>query len=180
MDQRGFPDLWRTWRAQMRAIADAGNMAMAPDLRGYGETEGDPDPRKWTAMDVMGDLVAILDHVGVDQVTVIAHDWGTNTGWPAVRLRPDRFVGMFAVSVPWASDWTPADDGLIAHLRWPTVRALKPGIRFPNIPPERCRTVKQKLRSPSSMSGGYSRSPLTEGAVAAGARFSCMGLCRWN
>lgn len=55
--------------AQMRAVADAGYIAMAPDLRGYGETEGDPDPRKWTAMDVMGDLVAILDHVGVDQVT---------------------------------------------------------------------------------------------------------------
>lgn len=62
---------------------------------------------------------------------MIAHDWGTNTGWSAVRLRPDRFVGMFAVSVPWASDWTPADDELIARLRWPTVRALKPGIRFP-------------------------------------------------
>ncbi|NBB39091.1 hypothetical protein [Sphingobium yanoikuyae] len=111
---------------------------------------------------------------------MIAHDWGTNTGWPAVRLRPDRFVGMFAVSVPWASDWTPADDELIARLRWPTVRALKPGIRFPHFPPERRRRVKQKLRSPSSMSGGYSRSQLTEGAVAAGARFSCMGLCRWN
>ncbi|KAK0346236.1 hypothetical protein LTR94_007363 [Friedmanniomyces endolithicus] len=64
-------ELWARNEAwiSMRAVADAGYMAMAPDLRGYGETEGDWDPRKWTAMDVMGDLVAILDHVGVDQVT---------------------------------------------------------------------------------------------------------------
>ncbi|MBI1290239.1 alpha/beta fold hydrolase [bacterium] len=97
----GFPDLWRTWRAQMRAVVDAGYMAIAPDLRGFGETEGVADPQSYTSVDVMGDLIAILDHLGVAQVTVVAHDWGTNAGWAAVQLRPDRFVGIMAVSVPW-------------------------------------------------------------------------------
>ncbi len=97
----GFPDLWRTWRAQMRAVADAGYMAIAPDLRGFGETEGAANPQSYTSIDVMGDLIAILDHLGVDQVTVVAHDWGTNAGWAAVQLRPDRFVGIMAISVPW-------------------------------------------------------------------------------
>ena len=71
----GFPDLWRSWRAQMKAVVDAGYMAIAPDLRGYGETEGAQDPQAATSIDVMGDLVAILDHLKVDQVTLIAHDW---------------------------------------------------------------------------------------------------------
>lgn len=97
----GFPDMWRSWRAQMRAVAEAGYMAIAPDLRGFGETEGDPDPERYTSIDVMGDLLAILDHLSVRQVTVVAHDWGTNAGWAAVQLRPDRFVGILAISVPW-------------------------------------------------------------------------------
>jgi pimeloyl-ACP methyl ester carboxylesterase len=97
----GFPDLWRSWRAQIKAVVDAGYMAIAPDLRGYGETEGTQDPQAATSIDVMGDLLAILDHLEIDQVTLIAHDWGTNAGWAAVQLRPDRFVGMLAVSVPW-------------------------------------------------------------------------------
>ncbi|MGH2940140.1 MAG: alpha/beta fold hydrolase [Solirubrobacterales bacterium] len=97
----GFPDLWRTWRAQLRAVAEAGYMGIAPDLRGFGETEGVADPQGSTAIDVMADLLAILDHLGIDQVTTVAHDWGTTTGWAALQLRPDRFVGTFAVSVPW-------------------------------------------------------------------------------
>lgn len=50
----------------------------------------------------MGDPIASLDRLGVNQVTVVAHDWGTDTGRPAVQLRPDRLVGMLAVPVPWA------------------------------------------------------------------------------
>ncbi|APR81330.1 putative hydrolase [Minicystis rosea] len=97
----GFPDLWRTWRAQLRAVADAGYMGIAPDLRGYGETEGAADPQGSTGIDVMGDMIAILDHLGIDQVTVVAHDWGTVTGWTAVQLRPDRFIGIVTISAPW-------------------------------------------------------------------------------
>lgn len=97
----GFPDLWRCWSAQLKAVAAAGYTAIAPDLRGYGETEGSPDPEQYTAIDVMADQLAILDHLKIDKVTVVAHDWGTNTGWAAVQLRPDRFIGIVAISVPW-------------------------------------------------------------------------------
>ena len=34
----GFPELWYSWRHQMRALAAAGYRAIAPDQRGYGET----------------------------------------------------------------------------------------------------------------------------------------------
>lgn len=97
----GFPDLWRSWRSQMTAVAEQGYLAIAPDLRGFGETEGSADPENHSSIDVMGDLLAIMDHLGVDKVTVVAHDWGTTAGWTAVQLRPDRFVGIMAVSVPW-------------------------------------------------------------------------------
>ncbi len=34
----GFPELWYSWRHQIRALADAGFRAIAPDQRGYGDT----------------------------------------------------------------------------------------------------------------------------------------------
>lgn len=102
----GFPDLWRTWRAQMTAVVDAGYMAIAPDLRGFGDTEGPDDPKEYTGVDVLGDLLAILDHLAIEQVTLVAHDWGAVGGWVAAQLRPDRFTGIVALSIP----WTPRGD----------------------------------------------------------------------
>ena len=34
----GFPESWYSWRHQLRALADAGYRAVAPDQRGYGGT----------------------------------------------------------------------------------------------------------------------------------------------
>src|ERR1700747_1399944 len=39
----GFPEMWYSWRHQMRALADAGFRAIAPDQRGYRETDA-PEP----------------------------------------------------------------------------------------------------------------------------------------
>ena len=35
----GFPESWYSWRHQLKALADAGFRAVAPDMRGYGETD---------------------------------------------------------------------------------------------------------------------------------------------
>jgi pimeloyl-ACP methyl ester carboxylesterase len=35
----GFPELWYSWRHQLPVVAEARLHAVAPDLRGYGETD---------------------------------------------------------------------------------------------------------------------------------------------
>ncbi len=35
----GFPECWYSWRHQLRALAQAGYHAVAPDLRGYGRSD---------------------------------------------------------------------------------------------------------------------------------------------
>ena len=35
----GFPESWYSWRHQLPAIAEAGFRAVAPDMRGYGQTD---------------------------------------------------------------------------------------------------------------------------------------------
>lgn len=96
----GFPDLWFGWRHVMEELIAVGYSVIAPDLRGFGETEAPRDAQCTTAFDVMGDLVAILDHLSLRQVAVVAHDWGAEVGWTIVRARPDRFGAIVALSVP--------------------------------------------------------------------------------
>ena len=35
----GWPESWYSWRHQLQALAEAGYHAVAPDMRGYGETD---------------------------------------------------------------------------------------------------------------------------------------------
>lgn len=98
----GFPDLWLGWRPVMRDLVKRGYQVIAPDLRGFGETQAAPGAQEATSFDVMGDLLALLDHLGLPQVAVVAHDWGAEVGWTIVRLRPDRFGAIAALSVPFA------------------------------------------------------------------------------
>ncbi|MEM8769787.1 MAG: alpha/beta fold hydrolase, partial [Pseudomonadota bacterium] len=39
----GWPESWYSWRHQIKALADAGYRALAPDMRGYGGTDAPED-----------------------------------------------------------------------------------------------------------------------------------------
>uniref|UniRef100_A0A0D9WEJ6 soluble epoxide hydrolase n=1 Tax=Leersia perrieri TaxID=77586 RepID=A0A0D9WEJ6_9ORYZ len=97
----GFPQVWYAWRHQMRALAAAGYHAVAPDLRGYGDTDAATSAEQYTAMHVVGDLVALLDAVvGAGKPAfVVAHDWGALTAWNLCLFRPDRVRALVALSV---------------------------------------------------------------------------------
>ncbi|EFJ24944.1 hypothetical protein SELMODRAFT_100032 [Selaginella moellendorffii] len=87
----GFPETWYTWRFQLKALADAGFHAVAPDLRGFG-TECPRDSSgnfKLTPLDLVGDIVGLIYALGGDPVFVVGHDIGTSTGWNLCRMRPD-------------------------------------------------------------------------------------------
>uniref|UniRef100_A0A453JQT7 AB hydrolase-1 domain-containing protein n=1 Tax=Aegilops tauschii subsp. strangulata TaxID=200361 RepID=A0A453JQT7_AEGTS len=64
----GFPELWLSWRHQMAALAARGFRALAPDLRGYGDSDAPADPAAYTMLHVVGDVVALLDHLRLPKV----------------------------------------------------------------------------------------------------------------
>ena len=43
-----FPESWYSWRHQLAALAEAGFHAVAPDMRGYGQTDAPEDDRAST------------------------------------------------------------------------------------------------------------------------------------
>jgi pimeloyl-ACP methyl ester carboxylesterase len=97
----GFPECWYSWRHQLRALAQAGYHAVAPDQRGYCRTGGPPEPDQYTMLHLTGDVIAMLDALGEHQAVVAGHDWGAPVAWHAALLRPDRVRGVIGLSVPY-------------------------------------------------------------------------------
>lgn len=97
----GFPDTWRLWRYQIPVLAAAGFKVVAPDLRGFGETETPPEPSAYASVDIVSDMVALLKHIGVSKTVIVGHDWGATAAWIAPVLRPDLFQAVVGISVPY-------------------------------------------------------------------------------
>lgn len=96
----GFPESWYSWRHQLRALAQAGFRAVAPDMRGYGKTDRPEGIDKYTLLHLVGDMVGLLDALGERQAVIVGHDWGAPVAWHAALIRPDRFRGVAGLSVP--------------------------------------------------------------------------------
>jgi len=97
----GFPESWYSWRHQLVALAQAGFHAVAPDQRGYGQTDRPEDIEQYTLLHLVGDIVGLLDALGVSTTVIAGHDWGAPVAWHAALLRPDRFRAVIGLSVPY-------------------------------------------------------------------------------
>lgn len=97
----GFPESWYSWRHQLAALAAAGYHAVAPDERGYGQTDRPDAAEKYTILHLVGDMVGLLDALGEKQAVIVGHDWGAPVAWNAALMRPDRFRAVAGMSVPY-------------------------------------------------------------------------------
>ncbi len=96
----GWPELWYSWRHQLPALAEAGYHAVAPDVRGYGQSDK-PEPIEAYAMKVMlQDYLGLLDAFGEQQAVVVGHDWGAPMAWDSAALYPERYRAVVGMSVP--------------------------------------------------------------------------------
>ncbi|CAA0395411.1 unnamed protein product [Arabidopsis thaliana] len=97
----GFPELWYTWRHQMVALSSLGYRTIAPDLRGYGDTEAPEKVEDYTYLNVVGDVVALIDAVtgGDKAVFVVGHDWGAMIAWQLCQYRPEKVKALVNMSV---------------------------------------------------------------------------------
>ena len=96
----GFPESWYSWRHQLSALAEAGFHAVAPDMRGYGQSERPEQIDQYTLLHLVGDVIGMLDALAADSAVIAGHDWGAPVAWTGALLRPDRFRGVIGLSVP--------------------------------------------------------------------------------
>ena len=96
----GFPELAHSWRHQIRALAGAGYRAIAPDMRGTGGTDAPADVEAYDILALTGDVVELLDALGIGEAPLVGHDWGAEVAWRTAQIHPQRVPSVAALSVP--------------------------------------------------------------------------------
>ena len=125
----GFPELAYSWRRLMPALAAAGYHVIAPDLRGYGRTDGagvryDDDLRPFRMLNEVRDILSLVSAFGYREVHLAGHDFGSLVAsWCAVA-RPDVFRSVVLMSAPFGGTATlPFDTADAPAATSPTVAA---------------------------------------------------------
>jgi pimeloyl-ACP methyl ester carboxylesterase len=100
----GWPQHWYLWRDVIPALAPHARV-ICPDLRGFGWTE--VTKRGYEKDQLMRDVVAVLDELGVDDFVLAGHDWGGYAGFLLALEHPERVKAFLAMNV--APPWPPSD-----------------------------------------------------------------------
>ena len=79
----GFPESRESWRAQLPALAALGWRAVAPDMRGYGDSSRPRDKAAYRIERLVADVAALFDALGAKRRVLIGHDWGGAIAWQA-------------------------------------------------------------------------------------------------
>lgn len=95
----GFPDSSQLWRHQIPALTGAGMRAIAPDLRGFGQSDRPEAVEDYAIARSVADVVAVLDALGVERAHVVGHDWGAGLAWAFAAFVPSRVDRLVVMSV---------------------------------------------------------------------------------
>jgi pimeloyl-ACP methyl ester carboxylesterase len=95
----GWPDTGDLWRHQIPALAAAGYRVITPDLRGFGASDKPADLAAYAPPALVGDVVGVLDALGIGRAHLVGHDWGAGIAWMTAAMVPDRVASMTALSV---------------------------------------------------------------------------------
>jgi pimeloyl-ACP methyl ester carboxylesterase len=95
----GWPQTWYEWRHVIDLLA-GDCQVIAPDLRGFGYS-GKP-AAGYDAATMAADLAALSSHLGLEDVTVIGHDWGAVFAYVYAATSPDqvRALGIVEMALP--------------------------------------------------------------------------------
>ncbi len=96
----GFPDSNDVWSKVTPLLVAEGFRVIAPDLRGFGETD---IPQRLEDYDIqtgaVPDVLGIIDHLQISRAHLVGHDFGAPVAWALAARHPDRFISLAALSV---------------------------------------------------------------------------------
>ena len=96
----GYPELWWSWRHQLRAFADAGFWAVAPDMRGYNESDRPEAVSAYEVERLAGDIDGLVKALGRKTAIIVGHDWGGMAAWHVAMLFPELVTRLAILNVP--------------------------------------------------------------------------------
>lgn len=95
----GFPDFWYTWRNQMEALSDT-YQVVAIDQRGYNLSDKPKGVENYDIKFLVGDVAAVIKHLGREKAIVIGHDWGGMVAWSLAMAMPQVVDKLIILNLP--------------------------------------------------------------------------------
>jgi len=96
----GFPEFWWGWQRQIASLAEAGYRVIVPDQRGYNLSAKPSNCRDYGLDRLGGDVLALLDQLGIQQACIAGHDFGAAVAWWLLLFHPHRFQRAVILNVP--------------------------------------------------------------------------------
>jgi pimeloyl-ACP methyl ester carboxylesterase len=95
----GFPDFWYSWRHQMEGLSK-NFQVVAIDQRGYNESDKPKGVENYDMRLLVGDVVAVIKHLGRDRATIVGHDWGGAVAWQFAINLPQMTENLVILNLP--------------------------------------------------------------------------------
>ncbi len=150
----GFPETAFSWRHQIPVLAAAGYRAIAPDQRGYGLTPGPAEVDAYDMEHLTGDLVALLDHLGIERAVFAGHDWGGFVVWQMPLMHRARCAGIIGLNTPYQPRYRAEPIALFRELYGPDMYIVwfqTPGEADQALAADVNKTMRFFLRRPAAM-----------------------------
>ena len=94
----GFPEFWYSWRLQIPFLADLGYTVVAPDLRGYNDSD---KPRTgYSILNLLRDIVGLIKGLGQEKAIIVGHDWGGVLAWAFAASYPQMTERLIVLNAP--------------------------------------------------------------------------------
>lgn len=94
----GFPEMWWSWRHQIRPLAEAGFRVIVPDQRGYNDTDKHGPYDVTTLAD---DVCRLIDAAKAGpKARIVGHDWGGAVAWSLASMRPEHVERVAVLNSP--------------------------------------------------------------------------------
>ncbi len=113
----GFPQTNQAWMGVAPRLHAAGFRTLAPALRGYCDGAMPKGIRPYRIECLVSDVLALLDHAGLDRAHIVGHDWGGAIAWQTAMQFPERVQRITVLSTP--------HPGALRRALWTTTQGLR-------------------------------------------------------
>lgn len=95
----GMPDDGSCWKYQAPALLNAGYRVIVPDTLGYGKTDRPVEVEHYKVEKIIAHMFEIIDTLGLKDINLVGHDWGSAITWAMVMQKPELFRKFCSLSV---------------------------------------------------------------------------------
>ena len=95
----GFPESHRTWRELVPRLQDRFFLIM-PDQRGFAGSDRPQDVEAYKAENLVDDIFALADALGLETFALVGHDWGGAISWAAALRGDPRLTRLAIINAP--------------------------------------------------------------------------------